>query len=112
MKKVFISQPMRYLTHEEIVVNRERAVAYLESQGYEVLNPELHEPKVPNDCPNRALHCLGSSLQQMSYADVAYFCNGWREARGCAVEHFCAKSYGLETLYEDGKVIYEEVPNE
>lgn len=36
MKKEMISQPMNGLTDEQIEETRNRAIAYLESQGYEV----------------------------------------------------------------------------
>ena len=36
--KAMLSQPMRGKTDEEIVADRNRAITYLESKGYEVIN--------------------------------------------------------------------------
>jgi hypothetical protein len=44
------------------------------------------------------LECLGKSIELMAHADVAVFCPGWKEARGCRIEHECAVQYGLEVI--------------
>lgn len=31
-------------------------------------------------------------------ADVVYFAPGWKEARGCRIEHECAKEYGMDRI--------------
>lgn len=38
MKKAMLSQPMAGKTDEEIVTTREKAVSFLESAGYEIVN--------------------------------------------------------------------------
>ena len=38
MQKAMLSQPMAGKTDEEIVATRERAIAALEAQGYEIVN--------------------------------------------------------------------------
>lgn len=30
--------------------------------------------------------------------DVAYFAEGWQEARGCKIEHECAVQYGIDRI--------------
>nr|UWD67620.1 MAG: Nucleoside 2-deoxyribosyltransferase like protein [Bacteriophage sp.] len=37
-KKAMFSQPMNGLSDEEIIKTREKAMAFLESKGYEVVN--------------------------------------------------------------------------
>ena len=43
---------------------------------------------------------LAKSLDNMSLCHAAYFCKGWRQARGCIIEHEVAQAYGLEIIYE------------
>ena len=105
-KKAMISQPMAGKTEEEIVADRNRAIAYLESQGYEVINTlfidEWYSQKSMDErgVVNVPLCFLAKSLENMSLCDVAYFVDGWDKARGCQVEHFAAKSYGVKVIYE------------
>ena len=41
---------------------------------------------------------LAKSLELLSTADVAYFAEGWQEARGCKIEHECAVQYGIDRI--------------
>ena len=50
---------------------------------------------------NPPMWYLGASIQLMSKADVAYFCRGWNDARGCKIEFECAEAYGVPTLFYD-----------
>lgn len=104
--KAMLSQPMAGKTEEEIVVTRERAIKALQKKGYEVINTlftdewyskEKMEERGVVQIP---LCFLAKSLENMSLCDAAYFCKGWRQARGCRIEHEVAKAYGLTALYE------------
>ena len=99
MKKLFISQPMRGKTNEEILREREKAVASAErelGEKVEVIDSFFQ------DAPAEAkpLWFLGKSLELLSTADVAYFVPGWEDARGCRIENTCAVEYGI-TVIED-----------
>jgi hypothetical protein len=100
MKKLFISQPMRGKTNEEIMLVREKAIKSAER--------ELEEPvevidSFFKDAPHDAqpLWYLGESLKLLSTADVAYFAKGWKDARGCRIENQCAIDYEIELVIED-----------
>lgn len=41
---------------------------------------------------------LGKSISLLAEADVAYFGEGWREARGCKIEHEVAVQYGIDII--------------
>ena len=102
MKKyAFISQPMKGLTPEQIKHAREKAVKYLQDRGYEVLETYFGEDFEKSTAENKALLYLGESIKYMAEARIAYFCHGWKEARGCVVEHQAAVGYGLSVVYED-----------
>ncbi len=106
-KKAMISQPMAGKTHEEIVETRDKAVAVLESMGYEVVNTLFTDEWYSDEAMEERgvmqvpLCYLAKSLENMSLCHAAYFCKGWENARGCRIEHDAAVAYGLEVLYED-----------
>ena len=108
MDKAMLSQPMVGKTQEEIVATREKAVAALTANGYQVVNTlftdewyskEKMEERGVVQIP---LCFLAKSLENMSLCHAAYFCKGWEQARGCRIEHEAAKAYGLTILYEEG----------
>lgn len=107
MKKAMLSQPMAGKTEEEIVETRNRAIAALKAQDYEVVNTlftdewyskEKMEERGVVQIP---LCFLAKSLENMSLCHAAYFCKGWEQARGCRIEHEAAVAYGLTVLYEE-----------
>nr|DAE21866.1 MAG TPA: N-deoxyribosyltransferase [Podoviridae sp. ctxkP1] len=101
MKKYgFISQPMRGLTSEQITAAREKAVKYLTEHGYEVLETYFADEFEKSNAPNKPLLYLGESIKYLAKASIAYFCNGWEDARGCRVEWKAAQEYGVEVVYE------------
>ena len=98
MKKVFISQPMKGKSKEEIMNERDEAIKYVKKfvgEDVEIIDSYLGAP--PEDT-HSALWCLGKSLQLMSTADVAYFAKGWEKARGCNIENICALRYGIKMI--------------
>ena len=100
MKKLFISQPMRGKTDEEILNERDSAVyAAIEELDEEVEVIESFFQEAPADA--KPLWFLGKSLELLSTADVAFFAKGWEEARGCRVENTCAIEYGIDLVIED-----------
>ena len=93
MKKLFISQPMRGKTEEEILAVREQAKREIEASWMEkVIVIDSFIRNAPVDA--KPLWYLGKSLELLSTADIAYFAKGWEEARGCRIEHECAQEYG------------------
>lgn len=105
--KAMISQPMNGKTEEEITETRNKAIAYLESKGYEVVNTrftdEWYSPEAMKErgVVNIPLCFLAKSLENMSKCDTVYFCNGWSNARGCLIEHTAAVRYEMKILYEE-----------
>lgn len=97
MKKLFISQPMKGKTDEEILAVRNKAIASAEKHlGEKVEVIDSFFQSAPADA--KPLWFLGKSIELLSNADVAYFAKGWNEARGCKIEHECALQYGIEII--------------
>lgn len=97
MKKLFISQPMRGKTDEEILAVRQKAIESVKRNfGEEVEVIDSFFRNAPAEA--KPLWYLGESLKLLSTADVAYFAKGWEEARGCRIENTCAIEYGIDVI--------------
>ena len=96
--KLFISQPMRGRTKEEILAVRLKAIESAERNlGEKVEVIDSYFEDAPND-GNVPLWHLGKSIMLLASADVAYFAKGWQEARGCRIENTCAIEYGIDVI--------------
>lgn len=98
MKKLFISQPMRDKTDEEIKSERNeilRRVKEIYPNEDIVVIDSFFENAPYAATP---LWYLGKSLQLLSIADIVYFAHGWDNYRGCKIEHKCAMEYGLNII--------------
>ena len=97
MKKLFISQPMRGKSDEEILAERKKAIELAQEMiGEPVEVIDSFFQNAPADA--RPLWFLGKSLELLSTADIAYFAKGWEDARGCRIENQCAIEYGIEVI--------------
>ena len=96
MKKVFISQPMRGKTENEILMERNRIIEEIQTSigDHEVLDTYFDDFG-PGAKP---LQYLAKSLWMLADADCAYFAPGWKDARGCRIEYDCAIAYGITVL--------------
>lgn len=86
MKKLFISQPMKGKTDEAIKEERQQAIREAEQavgEPVEVIDSFFEG--APADA--KPLWFLGKSLELLAQADIAYFAEGWQDARGCRIEH-------------------------
>lgn len=96
--KVFISQPMKDKTDEEILKERQKAIESVKEKypdkEIEVIDSFIRE--APHDAV--PLWFLSKSLELLSNADLAYFCKGWESARGCRIENTCAIEYGIDVI--------------
>lgn len=98
MKKLFISQPMRDKTNEEIKAERERAIqSAMEMLGEDVEVIDSFFENAPHDA--KPLWFLAKSLELLSTADIAYFCKDWDKYRGCKIENTCATAYDIPVIY-------------
>lgn len=92
--KVFLSQPMRGKTHEEILSSirevQEFLTKYLDSTNIEII--ESYSPRNKDKEP---LVALGDSIKELAKADLVVFLNDWNQYRGCIIEHHTAKIYEI-----------------
>ena len=93
--KIFISQPMRGRTDEQVKIEREQVEQKLHDKYGDI---EILESLF--DYEAHPLVYLGRSIELLAQADLAYFMRGWDEARGCVIEHLCATRYGIDVEEE------------
>lgn len=97
MKKLFISQPMRDKTNDEIEKERKDARIKAEVTMGEVEILDSFFKDAPHDA--KPLWYLGEAIKLLGEADIAYFCKDWEHYRGCVIEHECAVRYGIPCIY-------------
>lgn len=101
--KIFISQPMKGKSNEEIQKRREE----IKEECRRMFGAEQVEfvdsffKNAPHDA--RPLWYLGEAIKKMSTANFAIFDEDWQNARGCRIEHECALQYGLGVFYSHGQ---------
>ena len=101
MIKLFISQPMRDKTNEQIEAERKTAIETVKKiygEDVEIIDSFF------KDAPHEAkpLWFLGKSFELLSTADVAYFCKDWEKYRGCKMEHSACAEYGIKIIEYEG----------
>lgn len=101
--RLFISQPMRGKTDEEIEREREELIAiakavYADRGEVEVIDSFFKGGLNVPAGAKAPLYYLSKSLELLATADVAIFAKDWREARGCRIEHECADGYGVARI--------------
>ncbi len=103
MKKIFISQPMRGRTDEEIREERREIMAQVAKKfpGEDVQEIQSFIPDEFHaaDMKNVGLAYLGKSLMMLAEADLAVFVQGYADARGCKIEHEAAAAYNVDRMY-------------
>lgn len=96
--KIMLSSPMAGKSKEEIDSERNEMANllfdYYGDDNCEIISSvvEDHEQKSP-------LECLSESIFFMSMADILAMGYGWKNARGCKLEHEIAKAYHKEVVY-------------
>lgn len=99
--KVFLSQPMRDKTDEQIINERQHAINTIKKKyGNDIV---VLDSFIKEDAPTGAkvpVWFLGKSLEVLSQANLAYFIGDWKKYRGCKIENIVAHEYGIDTIEE------------
>ena len=96
--KVFISQPMNGKTEEEILAERADAFALIKSliPDAELIDTFIGDQIAEN---HSGLKYLAKSIEMLDEAEDIWMMPGWKAARGCRIEHDCAKAYSIPIHY-------------
>ena len=97
MTKVFISQPMKDKTNQEIEQERKEIIEKVRKYFGEIEVIDSFFKDTPHNA--KPLWFLGKSLELLSNADVIILGKNRERARGCRIEHECAIQYGIKIVY-------------
>lgn len=102
--RVFVSQPMKGKTNEEIEKEREELTEFAKTKlGSDIEVIDSFFKDAP--CDAKPLWFLGKSFELLSTADAAVFAKGYEKARGCVMEHKACENYGIKA-FEYGNPVH------
>ncbi len=100
--KVFISQPMKDRTFDEIEIERNVMIhvngCVYPDEEIEVIDSLFSDEDVPEGETVGALWFLGESIKAMDKADLVVMAVNWQHARGCQIEHEIAVDYDKRVI--------------
>lgn len=89
-KKIYISLP---ITGQDFEVVEERSIfasAVIEKMGFEAVSPL----DVSDDPESSYEEHIGKDMTALLQCDAVLFLEGWKESKGCNLEHEAARIYG------------------
>ncbi len=98
MIKVFISQPMKGKSDEEIKLTRsiiERIVQKKLNNEADIIDSYFEDYPCAKGHKNIALKYLAKSIDKLADADVLFYLTGAGWSRGCEIEERCADYYDI-----------------
>ena len=102
--KIFISQPMKGLSRQEIEDTRDGIIAGLKNEygdDVEILDTFFINPEeVGLSKLSKPLEFFAKSIEYLAKADKAYFADGWENTRGCALEHIICEKFDVEIIHD------------
>ena len=94
--KVFISQPMKGRSDEDIKAERNAVIEAMKKDNANVEVIDSFFEGAPHDA--KPLWFLAKALELLSTADMAVFVDYCNEtSRGCKIEALCCKEYGIDS---------------
>ena len=98
--KVFISQPMRDKTNEEILEERNKIKELLiqkfknyKDTSLEFLDTFFPNLEIPDDVQNEKIYYLSKAIEMLSKADILFLAKGWDNYNGCNFEMKIFRTY-------------------
>lgn len=97
LKKVFISQPMRDKTDEEILEERNKIKEFLiqkfKDNSLEFLDTFFPNLEIPDDVKHPKIYYLSKAIEMLSKADILFLAKGWDNYNGCNFEMKIFRTY-------------------
>lgn len=97
MIKIMISQPMAGKTTEQIKKERQTAIEQLKqyfTKEITIIDTVIEDHEEKSD-----LQCFAESIMFLDKADYLAMFPGWKNARGCKLEHEIAEQYNKRIVY-------------
>lgn len=105
--KIFISQPMRNKSREEILNSRAAAKRILEN--YYAAPIEIIDSFIEDSEDKTPVYLLGQAISKMADADLVLLFDDIFEYSGCRIEYEVAIEYKIPTVFlsaiQDGAVV-------
>ena len=99
--RVMISQPMAGKHDADVKAIREELIEKFKELHIEVVD-SFDTKDAPVGVYNPSVYYLGRTIMNWLHSvDAVYFVDGWKEARGCRIEHEICNEYGIKCLYSD-----------
>lgn len=98
--KLFISQPMRGKTKEEIAIRRQEIISEFKNKIKESNIPILYIidsviTEKPPETSKESIWYLGKAIELLANADFIVFDHNWQDYNGCKIEHAICENYDL-----------------
>lgn len=96
--KIYISLPISNLDEKKQREKADRIKTMLSKMGHAPINPfEIYAGKEATYGRQ-----IGYDIAVLiDYAEAIFLCKGWRESKGCQLEHKVAELYGKKIIYEE-----------
>jgi hypothetical protein len=99
-RRVFISQPMKGLSNNKILEEREKykqdVINMFPGDEIEFIDSMVNiDTSDTSEVRTVPVAYLGKSISLMATADLVYFADGWENTNGCAIEHDICMRYGI-----------------
>ena len=97
--KVMISQPIAGKNDADVEAIRDELIEKFKRMHIEVVDSFCTQDATV-EVYNPPVYYLGKTIANWLHSvDAVYFVDGWREARGCRIQHHICKEYGIKCLY-------------
>lgn len=93
--KIYISLPITGRDMGDVAAETAKAEDAVRRAGHTPVSPLALEHRDPEDYPA----VMGTDITALLVCDAVMFMPGWRDSRGCRLEHAAAYIYGKITMY-------------
>lgn len=100
--KIYISLPITGYEIDHVEARCIFATGVLKGKGHEAVSP-LDVCGAAGDELDYAA-CMARDIEALLHCDAILMSEGWKDSRGCRLEHEAAKIYGLQVFYGLDKV--------
>lgn len=93
--KIYISLPITGRDMGDVAAEAAKAEDAVRRAGHTPVSPLALEHRDPEDYPA----VMGTDITALLVCDAVLFMPGWRDSRGCRLEHAAAYIYGKKIMY-------------
>lgn len=98
--KVYISIPITGHDLEQQILTAEAIAKEIANRGHEPVSP-FETPPPTRKClteKEEYAYYIGADIERLLLCDAICFAKGWKNSRGCRLEHEAARIYGIKRV--------------